>query len=135
MPERDCAGCTRQAHWGCEADKFLATKDTPGARPDMKGNWWLWRNPSKLPMTVDGEESYACPRQDIHRRPMAWHRMLLFYGMYKKGHLPQAGAVMDQSNKAIELFSVFDDINSEIDKALNDKERADQARRAQNGRQ
>ena len=66
---------------------------------------------------------------------MAWRRMLLFYGMYKKGHLPQAGAVMDQSNKAIELFSVFDDINSEVDKALNEKERIEQARRARDGRQ
>ena len=33
----------------------------------------------------------------------------------RKGHMPQSGAVMDQSNKAMEVFRVFDDINAECD--------------------
>ena len=128
MPERQCEGCKRQKDWGCEAERFPAKKTDPGARPDPNGNWWRWTNPSTLPMTVDGEESFACPRQDIRLRPQAWQRMLLFYGFYKKGHLPQAGAIMDQANKAIEVFRVFDDVNSEVDKALHDQETAKQAR-------
>ena len=134
MPERQCEGCKRQKDWGCTAEKFPAKQQTPGARPDRNGDWWLWRNPSKLPLTVDGEESYACPRQDIRARPQAWQRMLLFYGFYRKGHLPQSGAIMDQANKAMELFRVFDDVNSEVDKVVHDREIANQARRAQHGR-
>jgi hypothetical protein len=128
MPERQCEGCNKKREWGCEAERSPAEPKAPGARPDGKGGWWRWSNPATLPMTVDGEESYACPRQDIQRRPQAWSRMLLFYGFYKKGHLPQAGAIMDQANKAIEVFRVFDDVNSEVDKALHDRETAKQAR-------
>ena len=47
--------------------------------------------------------------------------MLLYYGLYRKGHMPQPGAVMDQANKAIEVFRVFDDVNAECDEALIDK--------------
>ena len=56
--------------------------------------------------------------------------MLLYYGMYRKGHLPQVGAVMDQSNKAIELFRVLDEINFECDAALEAEDRAKRRREA-----
>ena len=128
MPERQCVGCKRQAEWGCEAEKYPTTSNDPQATQDTKGNWWRWNKPSLLPMTVDGEESWACPRQDLKRRGPEWHRMLLYYGMYRKGHLPQPGAVMDQANKAIELFRVFDDVNAECDEALLDRVKAGRER-------
>jgi hypothetical protein len=76
---------------------------------------------------MDGEELWACPRQDLKRRPTEWHEMLLFYGFYTKGHLPQSGAIMDQSAKAIAVFRVFDDINAECDKAEAERARATRA--------
>jgi len=127
MPERKCGGCTRQVDWGCEAEKVVSGPDDPTAEQDKDGVWWGWLKPAHLPMTVDGEQSYACPRQDLKRRPQEWHVMLLYYGMYKKGHLPQAGAVMDQSNKAIELFRVLDDVNAECDAAQLEELRRTQA--------
>jgi hypothetical protein len=57
--------------------------------------------------------------------------MLLYYGFYKKGFLPQAGAVMDQSNRAMEVFRVLDDINGECDQEETNRNRGAQDRSAQ----
>ena len=127
MPERQCVGCKRQADWGCEAERYPSSKDDPLAVVDRQGDWWRWSNPARLPMTVDDEQTWACPRQDLHRRGYVWHQMLLYYGFYKKGHLPQLGAVMDQSNKAVEIFRIFDAINAECDEAQLNKVTARQA--------
>jgi hypothetical protein len=133
MPERQCVKCTKQAEWGCEAFKYRSDENDRRAIPDDNGGWWAWFKPSHLPMTVDGEESYACPRQDLKQRAQAWNRMLLYYGMYKQGFLPQAGAIMDQSNKAMELFRIFDQVNGECDEAQAERTRAGQARDEQTG--
>jgi hypothetical protein len=118
MPERSCYGCIKQKEWGCNATKVKAEKGDKGAKPDGRGDWWLWTNPARLPLTFDGEQTYACPRQDLKRRGFAWHRMFLFYGMYKAGFLPQGGSVIDQSNRALEVFRIFDAVNAECDDAL-----------------
>jgi hypothetical protein len=128
MPERQCVGCKKQVEWGCEAYREKVLPKTAGARPDQHGNWWLWHNPARLPMTVDDEESYACPRQDLKERPREWSRMLMFYGLWKKGHLPQGGSVLDQSNRAMELFQILDAVNAEADKAQMDQERERRAK-------
>jgi hypothetical protein len=124
MPERQCNGCKRRVEWGCEAERHFSSKDNKAAQPDKNGNWWVWSKPANLPMVVDGEESYACPRQDLMRHPMEWHRMLLFYGLYKKGHLPERGSVLDQSNRAVEIFRILDDVNFECDQAVEEERRA-----------
>lgn len=130
MPERQCNGCTNQAAWGCKAVCLPSTADDPKATPDGKGGYVLWLNPAYMPLTLDNEETYACPRQDLHEHGYAWHRMLLFYGMYRKGHLPQPGAVMDQSNKAVELFRILDDVNHDCDRV----EQTEQKKRQQPSR-
>ena len=128
MPERKCAGCTRKAEWGCEAERLPSDKSDPQATPDSEGRWWRWSKPALLPVAVDGEDSWACPRQDLKRHATEWHRMLLYYGFYRKGHMPQPGAVMDQANKAMEVFRVFDDANAECDETLIERTRAGQER-------
>ena len=130
MPERQCGKCTRQDDWGCEAVRFPSKEGDPTAYPDKNGNWWGWHKGAVMSVTLDGEESRACPRQTLKRHPQPWQKMLLYYGMYRKGHLPQVGAVMDQSNKAIELFRVLDEINFECDAALEAEDRAKRRREA-----
>ena len=117
MPERQCNGCKKRVEWGCEAERHPSDKENPAAQPDKNGNWWVWSKPSILPMIVDGEESYACPRQDLRQHPMEWNKMLLFYGLYKKGHLPERGSVLDQSNRVVEIFRILDDVSFECDQA------------------
>jgi len=119
LPERQCHKCKRQKDWGCESERVPSGPEDHTATQDENGEWWGWKNPSHLPLSVDGEETWACPRQDLKRRPREWNTMLFYYGFYKqKGLLPQPGAIMDQSNKAMSVFRVFDDINSECDEQL-----------------
>ena len=135
MPERNCASCTKQAEWGCEAERFPSNEDDPEAIPDRKGKWWRWSKPAHMPILFDEDETYACPRQDVFRRGAEWGKMLLYYGFYQKGHLPQAGAIMDQSAKAMEIFRVLDDANRECDAALIEKERKGPKGQPGHGRQ
>ena len=118
MPERSCRSCKRQKEWGCTATKAEVPKGTPGAVPGTDGNWWLWTNPAHLPLTFDGEETYACPRQTLREDPSGWNNLLMYFSMFKSGHLPQAGSVVDQSNKGLEILRIIDDVNHECDLAL-----------------
>ena len=117
MPERKCHACTRQKEWGCEAEKVPSDDTDPTAERDANGQWWGWSNPSALPLQVDGETVWACPRRDLKDRGRDWNRMLFYYGFYQKGHLPQPGAIIDQSNMAMEVFRVLDQVNAECDNA------------------
>jgi len=111
MTDRSCTGCKSQAEWGCQAKKYREVR--PGEDP---AEGWIY--PATLPLEVDGDENhFACPRQPLKEEPQAWQRMLLYYGMYQKGFLPQKGAVMDQSNRAIEVFRILDTVNQEVDAA------------------
>lgn len=61
--------------------------------------------------------------------------MLKFYGMFRKGFLPNVGAIADQSNKAIEVFRILDDANDACDaeatKRAKEKQHRDQRAAAQ----
>jgi hypothetical protein len=127
MPERQCAGCTRQAEWGCEAFKYETEKETKGARKDRDGRYYAWHKPALYPLDVEGEQTWACPRQDLKREPRGWSRLLFFYDHYQNGFLPQAGAVVDQTNKAMELFRVLVIANADVDKAQDDAKKRRQA--------
>lgn len=62
-----------------------------------------------------GVDTFACPRASLRTDPMYWGKLLKFYGMYKKGHLPDVGAIVDQSNRAIEIFRILDEANDLCD--------------------
>ncbi|MEJ6846754.1 hypothetical protein [Sinorhizobium fredii] len=119
MPERACEGCTRQSEWGCTAKRWRTPEHD---EPDGPENWI---NPAHLPLTLMGEEIWACPRQPLREEPLKWAWMLKFYGMYRKGHLPNVGAIADQSNKAIEIFRILDHLNDACDREELDKPRRD----------
>lgn len=132
LPERQCAGCAKQVEWGCHAVRHVVHDDL--GRPVMGadgGQMMNWHQPARLPLSIDGEETYACPRQTLLRRPREWNRLLTFYGMFKRGFLPEAGAVIDQSNKLIEAFRIMDEANYECDAAQDAERRQEQIRRAQ----
>jgi len=102
MPERNCATCTQQQRWGCTAIKWRHPDKGKIDTPDN------WIRPAALPVTILGETSYACPRQPLRENPQYWVKLFRFYGMFKQGFLPQAGAVQDQCSKAIDLFRIMD---------------------------
>jgi len=110
LQDRDCAVCTRQAEWGCDARQ----------NPDG-----TWSGRAALPIRIADEEVWRCPRRPVKDDPGYWRRLLFFYGMYKKGHLPDPGAVALQSNKAMQLFAILDDVVAECSAAKADRPRSD----------
>lgn len=117
MPERQCSTCTRQKEWGCFAKRWR----TPG--PDEEDGPENWVDPSHIVQEFDGEQIYSCPRQTLREHAWDWSRLLMLYGMYSKGHLPNIGGVIDQSNMLMQLFRILDEANAECDKELAEKER------------
>ena len=57
----------------------------------------------------------------------------MFFSMFKDGFLPQQGAIVDQSNKAVEILNVMNTVNGECDEEVNRRERA-KANRNTHGR-
>ena len=117
-----CNSCVNQVEWGCDAEE--TDQDDP-----MGGKVWL--RGTQLPLTIDGEMVWRCPRRPILDDPAYWRKLLFHYGLFHDGHLPDQGAVSDQSFKAMSLFGIIDDVMAECE-----RERADQtaAKRARGGR-
>ena len=113
LAERDCAVCNRQAEWGCHA------------RQNADGSW---QNQAALPLRIDHEEVFRCPRRPIKDDPAFWTRLLFYYGMFKKGHLPDPGAVSEQSARAMQLFALVDDAVALCQQELAARDRQRQGR-------
>lgn len=124
MPERQCTGCKRQQEWGCTAKRW---RTPPPGEADGPGNWI---RPAHIANEFDGEEVWSCPRQTIREHPKAWNRLLTLYGLYGKGHLPEVGAVLDQSNSLLTAFRILDEANADCDKELADREQRKRNRSA-----
>lgn len=114
--ERQCSGCTKQDEWGCRAVRW---REPEKGKPDHPSNWI---RPAKVAINVDGEYTYACPRQPLMEEPEFWSSLLKYYGMFKRGFLPDEGAVSAQSNRAITLFDILDAANNDCDDALREQE-------------
>lgn len=108
MPDRECQGCVQQDEFGCFAKKWREPEPDEDPRN-------AWVNPAHIPITLDGEEFYACPRQTLREDPREWGHLLRYYGFYLKGFLPQPGSIIDQSNCLMEAFRVLDAVNAECD--------------------
>lgn len=115
MPELSCSGCTKQEELGCDAFQFR----TPEGNEDPKDTW---HNPAHMPITLDGEDTFACPRQTLHEDPDSWASILKYYGFYGKGFLPQTGSIIDQSNSLMDTFRVLDTANAECDDAKQEQQ-------------
>lgn len=125
MPERKCEGCKRQIEWGCTAKPHLQMNEDgfPVLDPKTGKQVVNWSNPARIPEIFDDEEVYCCPRQTLRENPREWSWLLMFYAMFKEGFLPQHGAVVDQSNKAIEVMNLMNVVNQECDDELSIRER------------
>lgn len=111
MPERACVGCDHKVDWGCDAFQYREIEEGMQAEE-------AWVRPAYLSIVLDGEELYHCPRQTLYQHGLQWDRILMLYGMYKAGFMPEAGSVMDQSYRMIKTFRILDTVNKEIDDEL-----------------
>ncbi len=93
MPERDCAKCKRQAEWGCNA------KQAEGG---------TWTNKALIPLKIDEEDWWGCPRRPIKDDPALWSELMFHYGMFKKGFLPDDGSPSAQAYRGIQLLRALE---------------------------
>jgi hypothetical protein len=132
MPERQCVSCTRQVEWGCEAEPYVERDEQGRPKVGADGKPVVkWHKAARLPLNLNGEEVWACPRQDLIRHPREWNRLLMLYGLFKRGHLPEQGAALDQSNRILEMFRLLDAVNFECDEALDQERREKQQKLAE----
>lgn len=127
MPDRKCTGCKKQELWGCTArphDVFDEDTGEPVIDPKTGKQKVRWSNPARIPEIFDDEQTFACPRQTLHENPKEWNWLLMFYAAYKDGFLPQRGAVVDQSNKAVEVLNLMNITNQECDDEIHRRETA-----------
>jgi hypothetical protein len=87
-----------------------------------------WQDAAALPLAIDGEDVWRCPRRPLKDDPAYWDRLLWFYGLYKKGHLPDPGGVTEQSHKAMELFRILEDVTDDCAREKAERERRKAAR-------
>lgn len=120
LPERDCARCTssKQKEWGCHA-----TQKQDGS----------WENKAALPLKLDDEEHWRCPRRPVKDDPGFFRRLFFFHGLYKKGQLPAKGGVVDQSDRMMNLLRLVDHAEDEVRAELQERQRrrANRNRKAQ----
>lgn len=122
MPERVCKTCVNQVLWGCDA------VETDQEDPQYGGKVWL--GGSLMPLEIDGEMVWRCPRRPLKDAPEYWSRLLFFFSHFQEGHLPDDGAISSQSHKAMIMFGVIQDVLAEVEK---DKAERAAARRNRGG--
>jgi hypothetical protein len=120
MPERVCTTCVNQALWGCDAEE--TDEDDP------QGGGKIWLKASQLPLLIDGENVWRCPRRPILNEPLYWKRLLFHYDLFREGHLPDEGAISSQSFKAMSLFGVLADAMAQCEQDKANAAAAKQAR-------
>jgi hypothetical protein len=100
LTERVCSTCTKKQmrEWGCDAAK------------NEKGEWV---NKSALPMEVDGEDSWACPRRPVKDDPLLFSEVMSHYGLYKEGVLADEGAINSQATKYVAVMRLVHSVVSE----------------------
>lgn len=102
MPDRDCATCTRQEEWGCNARKI---KDAPGEDEEERD---CWVSPALIGTIIEGKEVFVCPRRPILDNYPFWERLITFHRAFEKGFLPDPGGIQNQSAaglKALDLVA------------------------------
>jgi hypothetical protein len=82
----------------------------------------VWINKAASAVKVLDEEWWGCPRQSLREQPQEWSRILFYYDLFQKGHLPDDGAVSRQSNAMIETLRILHNENTDCDKIISEKE-------------
>lgn len=75
----------------------------------------VWQNRARLPLKIDGEEAWRCPRRPIKDDPAGWERLMFYFGLFKKGHLVDDGAITGQSAYCMKVFRILDAMVNEVE--------------------
>lgn len=94
LPTYDCNTCTawQKQERGCEQDAMI-------------------------PLQMDGEDLWRCPRRPIFEEPDLWNEMLLLYGQYQEGRFPDDGGLNSQPAKYLLVMQAMSSAQAEAEKA------------------
>ncbi len=107
--------------WGCDAEETDKEDPQTGEK--------IWIKAAQVPLVMDGENVWRCPRRPIKDDPKYWEKLLFHYQLFRDGYLTDGGSIMDQSFKAITLFGAVQDIQSEADRQKAENEAVRRAMR------
>lgn len=68
-----------------------------------------------MPIRIDGEEWFRCPRRPLKDDPRWWEEFLALFAMYKKGFLPEHGGVQDQPHFLVQAMHTFEGAVAQAD--------------------
>ena len=95
--------------WGCDA------VETDEPDPLSGGTGHLWKNAAKIPLTIDNEMIWRCPRRPLLDDPAYWSKLLFSYSLFRDGHMIDEGSVSSQSFKAMTLFGIIQDAMAAVE--------------------
>lgn len=101
----------------------------PSDEPGHEGEL-VWRDPAALPLTIDGEEVWRCPRRPLKDAPAYWAELMDAYDLFKRGHLPDPGHVSEQSARGLTLLRLTDQMVESCRQERIERERTRAARGA-----
>lgn len=101
LSERNCKTCTaaQKAQWGCTEDAVI-------------------------PMRMDGEDYYRCPRRPFLDQPELVNSVLSAYQSYIKGYLPDPGSLEDQGYRYVVSMFLVDAAVNEAKEELDRRARS-----------
>jgi hypothetical protein len=104
LSERDCATCTdaNKTHWGCNTN-------------------------ATIPLVLDGENLWRCPRRPYLDRPDWYNSIWQSVSYEEKGMLTEPGTWLDQPAKLVEGSTVVRTAHAE---AEDTKRKAEERRRS-----
>lgn len=81
----------------------------------MQKKLWGCEDNAQLPLKLNGEEVWRCPRRPVLEEPDGFRFWLGLYRNYQLGVLPDPGSWLEQASMTVEVFKVLDYAYSRVE--------------------
>lgn len=85
---------------------------------------------ARAPEIIGGEEFHRCPRSPLLEDPEYFSEVFWGHQQFKKGMLPEEGALLSQPAKLMELYFTIDRTRNWCEREKEKRQKADAARAA-----
>ncbi len=80
------------------------------------------------PLTIEGEDWWACPRRTVKDNPQYWSELMQAFRRYQMGVMPDDGGGSSQAVRGMALLGLLDSLISRAEAERLDAARAKKAR-------
>ena len=81
----------------------------------MQKQLWGCEDKAQLPLKLNGEELWRCPRRPVLEDPDGFRFWLRQYRNFQNGVLPDPGSWLEQASMTVEVFGVLDYAYSRVE--------------------